>query len=133
MTAEKVETYGEPPNLVGLICEALLAEQYWHRGELSDSANVVWLRFKDSWYRLFFEFSAVNWRASDKGPEAYEMPELEAEVRIVDLADQFGLVGDALSSYEAAPIEGGSEVRFEFRSGKSIAFRSVNDATSYTA
>jgi hypothetical protein len=40
---EPIEVDGDPPGLDSVICEDLIAEEYWHRGERVDEANVVWV------------------------------------------------------------------------------------------
>jgi hypothetical protein len=92
---------------------------------------VIWLRSHAEWYELFFDIGSVFWRRPNDTPKAYKMPELSADVRTVDLANEFDLVGEKLTSYAAAYVENGIEVRFTFESGKSPAFRNVDDVTSY--
>lgn len=92
---------------------------------------MIWLRFHAVWYELFFDVGSVFWRIANDTPKAYKMTELNAEVRPVDLANEFGLIGDQLTSYAATHILNGIEVSFTFESGKSLAFRNVNDRTHY--
>ena len=35
---------GEPPQLSGRICTALICEQFWYQGELVSAANVIYLK-----------------------------------------------------------------------------------------
>lgn len=129
---EMLDVNGEQPNLNGFPCEAMIAEEHWHDGQLCDPANVAWLRFCRTWHRLHFYCGIIFWRTSETGPEAYVTAELGGEVRLVDLGTERGLVGDELASCDAGLITGGSEVRLVFRSGKSITFQNVDDVTSYT-
>jgi hypothetical protein len=89
---------GIPESLIGSQCEAIVVEGYWHQRAVAEPANVIWLRFRSEWYRLFFDVGSVFWGKSNDPPKAYEMPELDADVRTVDLTNEFGLVDDELTS-----------------------------------
>src|SRR5687767_6061819 len=106
---------GETPSLVGSPCEELLSQAYWHKGELAEPANVIYLRSGGAWHRLCLDCPVVFWRripAPDPPPgeEGIAYP-------LVDLSKRFGVRGIVLERLEVTSIEGGSEVRFGFRNG----------------
>jgi hypothetical protein len=124
---------GEQPPLVGLACEELLAAEYWHAGELVEPANVIYLRFGGAWHRLYFDCGIVFWRLYDRAPEGVSPGEKGFGCPLVDLGQRFGVQGVVVDRLAAAPIEGGSEVRFVFRNGMVVLFSCVADTTTYRA
>jgi hypothetical protein len=122
---------GEQPSLVGLPCEELLASEYWHKGELVEPANVVYLRFGGRWHRLYFDCGIVFWRPHDRTPESVPPGEEDFAYPLIDLGRRFGVRGVVLDRLEAAPIEDGSEVRFEFRNSVVVVFSCIADTTTY--
>lgn len=130
---ESLEINGDAPQLAGLLCDAILCVEYQHAGQLVEPANVVYLCFGGTWHRLYFDYGIIFWRPGECGPESYEAPELDSSYPVVDVAAERGLLGQRLSRYEMEPIKGGSRVCFVFEGGKSLAFSSVDDVTSYQA
>lgn len=130
---DPVSVNGEPPPLAGQLVEEFLAAEYWHKGELVDPANVVYLQFGGAWRRLCFDFGVVFWRPHDRAPESVPPGEQDFAYPLVDLGRRFGIRGVMLDRLEALPIEGGADVRLEFRNGVVVAFRCVADTTTYRA
>ena len=51
------------PDVRHQVCNALLVQEYWYRGELVDEANVLFLRLDgDSWHRFFIDAGIVFWK-----------------------------------------------------------------------
>src|SRR4029077_6268974 len=88
---EPLSINGEPPQLDGQRCDAILCQEYWHGGRLVEPANVAFLCFEGRWYRLYFDFGIVCWRDTEGGPEPYEAPEIDSDYPVVDVAKQRGL------------------------------------------
>lgn len=130
---EDVEIIGRPPQLEGTVCQALLCEQYWHGGELVTPANVIWVSAGAAWHRLTFDLGIVFWRSESEAPRDYEMPGLKAEARLDDLGARLGLAGSRILSCSTRPIARGSEVVFTFEGGRTVAFRNVDDMTTYVS
>lgn len=131
--SDPLEINGTQPTIEGNVCEELLAEEYLHAGKVTVSANVVHLRFSGSWYRLYFDCAVVFWQESHERPTPYQMPELDSEVRIVDLGALYGVHGLQLEGIEASAIEGGSQVAFNFSDSRRVCFRNVHDVTTHAA
>jgi hypothetical protein len=115
-----VTVIGETPSIVGSPCEELLAQEYWHKGELVEPANVIYPRFGGAWHRLCLDSPVVFWRripAPDPptGEEGSAYP-------LVDLGKRCGVRGIVLDRLEVTSIEGGSEVRFGFRNYAELLF-----------
>src|SRR6516165_3282035 len=67
---EELDINGDPPALAGLTCQELLVQQYWYSGRLEDEANVIFLKFGQRWYRLYFDSGIIFWRPQDSPPES---------------------------------------------------------------
>lgn len=129
MDDAEVEVKGTPPNLAQRVCDELLCEQYWHKGELVEAANVIYFRFGLDWHRLTFDHGHIFWRQQRERPCPYTMSELESETRIDNLGERRDLSGRRLLSYRASVITGGLEVVFMFEGDQTVIFRNVADHT----
>jgi hypothetical protein len=58
------------------------------------------------------------------------MPELDAEVTLMDLGNDFDLVRDVLTSYAVGIVDHGVEVSLGFESGKFVTLRNAADDTT---
>jgi hypothetical protein len=129
---DPVSINGDPPALVGQVCEELLASELWRDGLLVEPANVIYLLFGGRWHRLYFDWGIVFWRphhAAEAGPPSED----DFTFPLADVGRRFGVRGQVLDRLEAAPVEGGSEVRFGFGNGVVLVFSSVGDVTTYRA
>lgn len=131
MDSRDLDVDGEWPRLDGRACECLVAEEYWHQGQLDEPANVVWLRSGGTWHRLTIDCGIVFWRAADHGPSACSMSELGAEVRLRDLGRELSLIGKAIAKIGGNAIPRGAEVWVQFQAGPRITFRNLDDRTIY--
>src|ERR1700730_14892436 len=89
------------PEIAHQACRALIAQEYWHHGELVCGANVLFLRLDDDmWHRFFSDAGVVFW----KTVEAPEPPEEDGDNRYphTDIARLHGLTGKRLSSISTA-------------------------------
>jgi hypothetical protein len=51
------------PDVAHQLCRALLAQEYWYRGQLVSNANVLFLRLNEVlWHRFFIDAGVVFWR-----------------------------------------------------------------------
>jgi hypothetical protein len=126
---EEPDIHGNAPVLEDVICDAILCEQYWYKGQLTEPANVVHLFVAGQWHRLAIDMGIMFWRVSSAAPEPYQMGDIEAEVRLDDLGDRLDFAGLKLESYIPSVIPGGSQVRFNFKGGRSVTFKNVDDRT----
>ncbi|MEZ6037512.1 MAG: hypothetical protein R3F29_08530 [Planctomycetota bacterium] len=127
----QLEVHGKWPELRGQHCDACIAEEYWFEGTLEVPANVVWLRAGATWHRLVIDCGIVFWSTRVAGPEAYEMPELRAEVRLRDLGRELAMAGETIEEIAGAPASGGVDVWIVFRSGRRVTFRDRDDHTTW--
>jgi hypothetical protein len=133
MSPEVVDINGDQPGIVGQICEALIAIEYSHEGTVVEPANVIFLRFASRWYRLYFDFGIVFWRASETGPEGFVGDELDASFQPQDIGTTFGVTGRRLAAITYDAIVDGSRVVLRFEDGRQIKFECQMDVTRYSA
>lgn len=90
---EQLDINGKIPALTGLVCQELLCQQYWYKGQLEEEANIIYLKFGDVWHRLYFDCSMIFWRSNDSTPVNYQLKDEGYNYPIVDLAQKFDLKG----------------------------------------
>jgi len=131
--ADAVDINGDQPDIIGQVCEALVAIEYSHAGVVVEPANVIFLRFASRWHRLYFDFGIVFWRSSDDGPATFEAEELDASFRAEDIGTRFGLVGRRLEAVRYDTLDDGSRVTLRFDDSRQIRFDCRSDVTTYSA
>ena len=128
-----LEVNGTEPEIVGRVCEGLVAIEYSHEGKLVEPANVVFLRFADQWHRLYFDYATVFWRQDADGPQGFVAEEIDATFRPVDLGPLFGVQGAVLDEVAYLPLPDGAAVHLRFNNGRLVRFECTNDVTRYSA
>ena len=126
----RLEVIGATPHLESLRCDELLCEQYWHKGQLEEPANVIYLRCGDEWHRLCIDYGTIFWRTQKERPTPYLMPVWQGESRLDDLGVRIGIANHVIVSFEQAAIEGGAEVVLQFDNGQVLTLRNINDHTT---
>jgi hypothetical protein len=116
----RVDVNGQQPPILGMRCEGLVALEYAYRGEIVEPANDVYMRFSGRWHRMYFDFSTIFWRTTerDEEPNGYEAPEIDGTWRPIDLARQFGVLGLALEQIVERNVDGGVAVDLVFEKGR---------------
>jgi hypothetical protein len=128
---EEPDIVGTMPDLAGAHLDGLYVEEYWHGGSISEPAGVIHICADGKWHVLYFDYDIVYWRDGTGVPEPYSMPELDAEVKIVDLRKKLSIGDVIIFACSASSIEAGSEVKLTFSKDKEILFRCAYDSTSY--
>jgi hypothetical protein len=116
------------PDLRHQECRALIAQEYWYRGELISDANVLFLRLQnDTWHRFLIDAGVVFW-STVAAPEA---PEEDSGYRHPhkDIGVLYGLVGKRLSTVSTADLPGGGELRLDFDGGETLILRNIDDCS----
>jgi len=124
---DPLEVNGEQPRIEGLQCEELLALEFWHAGELHESANQVYLKFAGRWHRLYFDCGIVFWRSNQEGPGGYYAEETQSEFKLRDLGGCHSVRGTILEEIRTAAMPGGSKVELLFQGGKSVVVSCIDD------
>jgi hypothetical protein len=129
-TMEPATVSGDPPQLAGQRCDAILCQQFWHGGRLVDPAHVTFLCFEGRWHRLYFDGGVVYWRTAEGEPEPFEAPELDSAYPVTDVAQEKNLRGVRLVAYRTEPLASGVQITFAFEGGSRLAFRDDGDTTT---
>ena len=134
MTAsDAVDINGEQPDIVGRVCEAVVAIEYRHAGVVVEPANVIFLMFASRWHRLYFDFGVVFWRPDEDGPASFEAEELDASFRADEIGTRFGVIGRRLEAVRYDALDDGSRVTLQFDGSRQIRFECRSDVTTYSA
>jgi hypothetical protein len=122
-------TNGAVPDFAGAICEGFVCESLHVEGEPPAPANVTYLKFNGTWFRLYFEFRCVFWRRFEEQflPWTGEEP----WTQYVNLADEFKIAGQRLVSCLPIATDKGSEVAFIFENGLMVRIQDNDDRTSF--
>jgi len=120
---------GSRPELLNAICEGFVCESLHIEGQAPASANVTYLKFGGTWYRLYFEFRCIFWRrhGEEELPWSSEHPWTD----YADLANTFKFAGQRLVSCTEMASVKGSEVAFVFEQGLKVSIKDSDDRTSF--
>lgn len=130
----QVETIGkEPRHLIGMPCKALLIQQYWYKGKLTEPASVAYVQLGETWISLSIDAGVIFWRERSEPPKEISNKESGEDFSypIVDLGTPNGLVGEVLADIIGQPFDGGSQVSLIFANGFKLAFKNFEDNTSF--
>jgi hypothetical protein len=119
----------EPP--MGLECSGLFVLQFYENGQITDPANIIYLKLDGAWYRIFFEASIVFWR-QDAAPAPPTNSDFERGLLLNDLTDCAAIVGHVLVSAHYNETHHGVCTELRFSSGSIIAleYRLATDSTT---
>ncbi|MES2016650.1 MAG: hypothetical protein V4484_09150 [Pseudomonadota bacterium] len=120
---------GTPPSMANAICEGFVCETLHVDDEPPAPANVTYLKFSGTWFRLYFEFRCVFWRKFEEQSLPWTAEEPRTEY--VNLADEFKFTGQRLVSCVATATAKGSNVAFAFESGLTVLIQDSDDLTSF--
>jgi len=115
------------PALIGSRCDALLVQQFWMRGELVSSANVLLAKFEGVWFRVCLDGGVVFWRSDVPAPAALSVPEEGWDYPHVDVATPNGLIGQTLSALSITETAAGCKIVFTFSNGRVLLFEEAHD------
>jgi hypothetical protein len=119
---------GQQPSIVGQCCSGLIVQHFYDGVTLTDRANVVFLRFQDTWHRIWFETATVFWRSGDPPQQPVDST-LEHGLLLNDLSELHTVVGRVLRDIAYSATENGDvSVRFLFEGGTELSLRYENNA-----
>ena len=118
---ENLQFNGQAPDIVGQRCDGLFVQHFYDGTTLTDQANVVFFRFNETWYRIYFETGIVFWRTG-QAPESPVNSTIAHGLLLNDLSELPGVVGHHLTNiaYSATP-QGNVVVKFLFDSGATLS------------
>ena len=97
-----LQIIGTIPNLTDTTCEALLCQQYWHRGELVTDVNVLFLKASNHlWGRFFFDYGVLFWKQVDAPDIWHTTAQDEFHYPQIDLGKSYNLVSRKIRGIEA--------------------------------
>jgi len=131
MLNSKLSINGEWPALEGKALQAMICHEMYFEGELEELANIVSLKVSGKWLKLYFDYDIIFWRNAKAPSEECGILEQDSYFKLTDVAKKFSFQGDIVDRLDARIIENGVEVAFNFNSGKSIIFSSINDISNY--
>jgi len=131
MLNSKLSINGEWPELEGKALQEMICYAMYFEGKLEELANIVSLKVDGKWLKLYFDYDIIFWRNAEAPSEAGEILEEDSYFKLTDVANKFSLKGDVIEHLDTQIIENGVEVTFNFNSGKSIVFSSINDVSNY--
>jgi hypothetical protein len=127
----KEQLNGQPPQLSGKICEGFLCESFVYDGKLEATANVTYLRFGGTWYRLYFEPGLIFWREAATDPREWSVSEEGWTYPHSDVAQLAGVLGEVLECYDMEADSSSARVYFHFRNGRHILIEDDNDNSNF--
>ena len=112
------------PEVTGAVCDALLVQAHYYRGQLVNEANVLFLRLAGGpWHRIFIEAGVVFWQTVD----ALDSPDQDRHhYTLTDLGAIHGLVGRRLIDVSTAAVPSGGELRLLFSRDACVSLRHVD-------
>jgi len=122
---------GQPPDIVGQLCNGLVVQSFYDGASLTDQANVVFFRFGDTWHRIYFEAGIVFWRTGE-APENPVNSTISHGLLLNNLSEMTSVVGHHLArvAYSATPRGDVSvECLFESGAGLSLTYDTSTDST----
>lgn len=125
---------GTKPSLEGKPFQEFISQAYWHKGELVEEANVVWVRQDNDSHHLCFDCSIIFWRVYDTGPSYEEAQEGDIWVYpLENLIEKYSLSGIPLDRIEQDAEGSAAYVTFKFENGFQVKFESINDVSRIKA
>jgi hypothetical protein len=116
---------GTQPDLIGRVCDGLLAQAFSQDGELVESANILYLHVENIWHRLYFDYGTVFWRVQHEKPENYEA---SPEGWCFELTDLLPCLGETSASIEAMEFREGENYTvadIQFSSGRLLRLQNL--------
>ncbi len=126
-----LETDGIPPRLNNQVCEEILCQQYYYRGQLQQDVDVLLLKVNGRWHQLYFDEGVVFWRLQEHEPEAVEAQTNDPmSYPIIDVGEKFALKQSVISDYVTEPFLGGARVSFVFEDKGTLIVLHKSNKTS---
>lgn len=122
---------GEQPPILGEICQGFYLQQYQEQQQVVDPANVIYLKFKGSWVRLYFDGNTIFWREADQPTEPVNS-DVDSGLVLVNLSAMSGVVGARLEAILYRGNEKLVEAALRFSSGRLLRFKHFGEGDTTT-
>ena len=114
-TRRDLQFLGTQPEIIGHVCTGLVVQHFYEGRTLVDQANVTYMRFADTWHRVYFESGTVFWRTG-QAPQQAVNSTLGHGLLLNDLSELPSVAGRTLLGIEYATTNAGDiEVQFNFQ------------------
>ena len=100
-----METHSQTPEIngdapaLGLVCTAFKVVHFYENGQITDLANVTFLRLAGAWFRVYFEPETVFWR-KDGEPKEPINSDFSSGLLVNDLSEDYRVVCRELKAIE---------------------------------
>lgn len=113
-----IKVDGIQPKLDGHNCEALICQQYWYNGKLSDEVDVLFIKADGRCHQLYFENGIVFWRIQQEMPRPFDHKNGDKfAYPFVDLGEKYQLQNRLITGLSVQPLPEGVTVSIEFENG----------------
>ena len=119
---------GTVPDLIGRVCDGLLAQAFLHHGDLVESANILYLHVGNVWHRLYFGYGIVFWRVQHEQPENYEDSPEGWTFELTDLLPSLGGSSHRIETIDFREEENRTVAEIRFGSGRAVRLTNSWDA-----
>ena len=117
------------PDVVGAVCEGLIAQTHYYRGAQVPGAIVLFLQLRRrGWQRIFIEADIVFWHAVD-GPDAPGQHDRH-HTAVVDVAATHGHTGKRVLEVVVVDLPAGGEVHLRFEGAADVVLRKTSEASA---
>ena len=107
---------------MGQLCTGFAMAHFYENGQITDAGNCTYLCLGATWYRLYFEASAVFWRPGGV-PQAGINGGFECGTLLNNLGECQSVVGHTLSAATYTELPDGLQTELQFSSGAKLVFR----------
>jgi hypothetical protein len=123
-TMARLTVHETLPDVAGELCEALLLQSHYYRGQLVNEANVLFLRLAPSgWHRIFIDAGLVFWQTVD----GLDSPDQDRHhYTLTDLGAHHGVAGKRVAGVTIADLSAGGELRLLFTDDIRVSVRHVD-------
>ncbi len=122
--------FGSPSPLLGAALQDLIAESFVDHGTVVSTANVVYLKTNDSWFKLALDAGTVHWRAMDQDPEPWAVPEMGWEYPHSAVGRNHALLGQVITDVRTTTSDMEAKVEFVFAGGVRLVLVNRDDLTT---
>src|SRR5689334_20131953 len=122
---------GDPPDLAGMTCDALVCEAFVADGKLISAANVIYIQANGAWHRLTLSSGVIGWAQQSETPQPWAVAESGWSYPHLDLAASAGLTGHRFLSYTMSSDTSGCRVELAISNGRRAVFEEAADVVTY--
>ena len=117
------------PDVVGAVCDGLIAQTHYYRGAQVPGAIVLFLHLRRrGWQRIFVEADIVFWH-SVEGPDAPGQHDRH-HTAVIDVAAAHGHTGKRVREVAIVDLPSGGEIHLRFDDAADVVLRKTSEAST---